>query len=74
MLSSRIFHTILLTWFFGWGFLLLKFPTQTFRIMSWGRVPSAKQLKLALFVGYMALFFGCLFLLELAFGVVHRAN
>jgi hypothetical protein len=32
------------------------------------------QLKRAVFVGYMGLFFGCLFLLELAFGLVHSAN
>jgi hypothetical protein len=35
---------------------------------------NAKQLKRAVFVGYMGLFFGCLFLLELAFGLVHSAN
>lgn len=28
MLSPRFFYTIVLVWFFGWGFLLLKFPTQ----------------------------------------------
>jgi hypothetical protein len=33
-----------------------------------------KQLKRAVFVGYMGLFFGYLFLLELAFGLVHSAN
>jgi hypothetical protein len=26
MPSSRIFHIVILVWFFGWGFLLLKFP------------------------------------------------
>jgi hypothetical protein len=26
MFSPRIFHAIFLAWFFGWGFLLLKFP------------------------------------------------
>jgi hypothetical protein len=70
MISPRVFHTIILVWFFGWGFLLLKFPS----IASWGKTPNAKQIKRAVFVGYMGLFFGCLFLLELAFGLVHWAN
>jgi Na+/melibiose symporter-like transporter len=33
-----------------------------------------KQLNRAVFGGFMGLFFGCLFLLELAFGLAHSAN
>jgi hypothetical protein len=74
MISPRVFHTIILVWFFGWGFLLLKFPVRCYRIMSWGKTPNAKQVKRAIFVGYMGVFFGCLFLCELALGLVHWAN
>jgi hypothetical protein len=72
--SSRIFHLVILVWFFGWGFLLLKFPARCYRIGSRSKTPNAKQLKRAVFVGYMGLFFGCLFLLELAFGLVPSTN
>jgi hypothetical protein len=74
MISPRIFHTIILAWFFGWGILLVKFPAWCHRIASWGKTPNAKQIKRAVFVGYMALFGGCLFLLELAFGLDHWPN
>jgi hypothetical protein len=39
--------------------------------MSWGRTPDERQTKRARFVGYMALFFGGLFVIELAFGLVN---
>jgi hypothetical protein len=74
MVSPRIFHTIVLGWFLGWGFLLLKFPAQCYRVLSWGKTPNANQLKRAVFVGYMGLFFACLFLVELAFGLIHWAR
>lgn len=74
MPSSRIFHIVILVWFFGWGFLLLKFPAHRYRIGSRSKTPNAKQLKRAVFVGYMGLFFVCMFLLELAFGLDHSAN
>ena len=74
MLTPSVFHTIILVWFFGLGFLLLKFPAQCYRVLSWGKTPNAKQLKRAVVVGYMGLFFGCLFLIELALGLVHWAN
>jgi hypothetical protein len=53
MPSSRIFHIVILVWFFGWGFLLLKFPAHRYRIGSRSKTPNAKQLKRAVFVGYM---------------------
>jgi hypothetical protein len=40
----------------------------------WRKNSSAKQRKRAVFVGSMGLFLGCLFLLELAFGLVHWAK
>ena len=60
----------MLVWFFGWGILLLKFPRQCHRLLSLGKEPSPKHLKLARIVGYMGLFFGTLLLVELAFGIV----
>lgn len=71
MVEARVFHILILVWFFGWGLLLLKFPTQCYRFLSWGRKPTAKQLKVAKFVGYMGLGFGCLFFIEIVFGIVH---
>jgi len=61
---------LILVWFLGWGFLILRFPVQCFRLLSWGRRPTLKQLKREKFVGYMALAFGVLFLLELAFRII----
>jgi hypothetical protein len=68
---SPYFAGFILVWFFAWGFLLLKFPAQCHRVMSWGRTPDERQTKRARFVGYMALFFGGLFVIELAFGLVN---
>jgi hypothetical protein len=56
------------------GISTAEIPAQCYRIGSRSKTPNAKQLKRAVFVGYMGLFFGCLFLLELAFGLVHSAN
>ena len=74
MFSQRVLHIVILVWFFGCGFLLLKFPAQCYRALAWGKSPDAKQLKRAQFVGYLGLFFGCLFLLELAAGWVQWGN
>ena len=74
MISPRVFHSLILVWFFGWGLLLVKFPAQCCRIASWGKVPNARQLKRAVFVGYLGLFSGCLFLVELALGLVAWAR
>jgi hypothetical protein len=54
-------------WFFGWAFLLLKFPSQSFRVMTLRtRTASPKDLKIAKIVGYMGLFFGCVALVQTA--------
>lgn len=74
MIPNRVFYFISLVWFFGWGFLLLKFTVQSCRIMSWGKIPNQKQLKRARCVGYMSLFFGSLLLLQIALGLVHWRN
>jgi hypothetical protein len=68
-MQSRVFITILLVWFFGWGSLLLKFPRQCHRVLSLGKEPSPKHLKLARIVGYMGIFFGVLLVIELALGI-----
>jgi hypothetical protein len=67
MISPRTFHVIALAWIFGWGFLLLKFPRQCFRVLAWGR---QRNLKIAKIVGYMGLGFGTLLLIEIAFGLL----
>jgi hypothetical protein len=71
MFSRRVLHTVVLLWFFGWGWLLLRFPARCYQVLSSGKTPNAKQLKRLVLVGYMALFFGSLFVLELVFGLVH---
>jgi len=48
---------------------MLKFPIKTFRFLSFGRTPDAKQLKIQKVVGYMAVAFGVLLLLEIALGL-----
>jgi hypothetical protein len=62
---------LILTWFFGWGFLLLKFPIGCCRLLSLGREPTPGQLRIAKIVGYLGVAFGCLFLAAVAFGIVH---
>jgi hypothetical protein len=69
-MPKSAFHIISLIWFFGWGFFLLKFPVQCYRLLSWGRTPTAKHLKIAKIVGYMGVFFGCMLALEMAFGLL----
>ncbi len=61
---------LVLIWLFGWGFLILRFPVQCFRLLSWGRIPTSKQLKREKFVGYMGVGFGTLFLIELALRII----
>jgi hypothetical protein len=71
VIPSKVFYSLGLIWFFGWGFLLLKFPRQSHRFLAWGRDPKPWNLKLARIVGYMCLAFGALLLVELAFGFLH---
>ena len=73
MRQPPLFLAILFVWFFAWALLLLRFPRQCHRIASWGKEPSAWNLKVMRVVGYMGLFFGAVLALELAFGIV-RAN
>jgi len=68
------FIELMLVWFFGWGFLLLRFPVQCYRVLSLGKVPTVKQIRRATLVGYMAMFFGCLILLEIAVGLLYPSN
>ena len=63
----------MLIWFFGWGFALLKFPREFHRLLSLGKEPTPRNLKLARIVGYMGLSFGMLLLIEFAFGLL-KAN
>jgi hypothetical protein len=69
VISSRAFNVIGFFWFFGWGFLLLKFPHQCYRAFAWGREPKPSNLKMAKVVGYMGLGGGTLLLMEMVFGV-----
>jgi hypothetical protein len=64
MIPQKTFHLVLLVWFFGWGFLLTKFPQRCYRIMSWGQTPHEKQIRRARIVGYMGWFFGTLLLIQ----------
>jgi hypothetical protein len=61
---------LILVWFFGWGFLMLRFPVQCFRLLSCGHIPTPKQLKREKIVGYMGVGFGTLFLVELVFRII----
>ena len=70
MISERNFNILGLIWLLGWGSLLLRFPTQCFRVLVWGRRPTTKQLKRLRILGYMGLGFGSLALVEIAFGLV----
>ena len=69
-MPKNAFYAALLFWFFGWAFFLLRFPVQSFRAISWGRTPTARNLRIAKIVGYMGLFFGCLLAVEMAFGLL----
>jgi len=71
MTSSPYFRGFILLWFFVWGFSLLKFPAQCYRILSWGKAPDERQEKRAKFVGYIAFSFGALFVIELVFGFLN---
>ena len=52
-------------WLLGLGFLLLRFPLRTYRLLNWGKEPEPKDLKMVRVVGYLGLGFGFLFLVEL---------
>jgi hypothetical protein len=71
MIATRTFHVIAVVWVLGWGFLLLKFPEQCFRVLSWGKQPTKQNLKTEKIVGYMGLAFGTLSLIEMVFHLVN---
>ena len=58
-------------WFFGWGFLLLRFPDAAFRVFALGKKANARQLRSMRGVGVIALTAGLLLLIEVATGGVH---
>lgn len=72
-MSSTTVHVLALAWFFGCGFMLLRFPRQSYRILALGRNPKQKNLRLAKIVGYVGLGFGALLLIEMAFGIISRS-
>jgi hypothetical protein len=64
-----------LVWFFGWAFLLLKFPNQSFRFMTFGkRIPTTRELRVARVVGYIAVVSGCLLLVQSAIYLFRQAK
>jgi hypothetical protein len=66
------FKIIGLIWFYGWGFMLLKYPNQAFRMLSWGLIPDQRTrfLQRSKVAGYFGLVFGTLFLIEWIFGAI----
>ncbi len=71
MISHRVFYSIMLVWFFGWGILLLRYPARSYTLLARGRRPTVNQLKIAKTVGYMGVIFGCLLLVEIVLGILH---
>jgi hypothetical protein len=71
VISRPAIVLVTLVRFLGWGFLLVRFPAGSYRILAWGlRRPPPGQLKGIRAVGYMALGFGGLLLVENAWGLV----
>jgi hypothetical protein len=62
MPSSRIFHIVILVWFFGWGFLLLKFPRTAIGLGGGARLQMRNNESALCSSDIWGLFFGCLFL------------
>jgi hypothetical protein len=65
---NKAFALVALVWFLGWGVLLLRFPTASFRVLSWGRRPTPKNLKTARVVGYMGVAFAVCYCWRLRLG------
>jgi hypothetical protein len=70
MAVPAVFKVLALAWLLGWGFVLLRFPIQCYRLFALGRPPTPQQLKRVRIVGYIGLIFGSIFLLELALGII----
>jgi hypothetical protein len=70
-MSYKAIYLIFLVWFLAWGFLLLKFPRQSFRVLAWGKEPKPHNFKVAKIVGYIGLGAGALLFIELIFGLLH---
>ena len=70
MIPKRPFIMVALIWFLGWALLSLRFSTGTFRVLAYGRKPTAKQLKVGRFVGYLCAVSGILLPVEVALGLV----
>ena len=69
-MPKNAFYIVMLIWFFGWAFFLLRFPIQSYWTLSWRCTPTSRNLKIAKIVGYMGLFFGCLLTLEMVLGLL----
>ena len=74
MTVSPYFAGFILAWFFAWGFLLLKFPAQCHRVMSWGKPLDERQARRIKVIAYVALVFAGMFAVEIAFGLVRWAK
>ena len=70
MNSQRFVLIVGLTVGPAWSFLLLKFPIQTYRALTFGRMPSPGMQRLGRVIGYVTLGFVVLLLVELAVGLV----
>jgi len=62
---------ICVLWFFGCGFVFLRFPEAAFRIFAMGKKANARQVRSMRGVGVIALTAGLLLLIEVATGGVH---
>jgi hypothetical protein len=71
LISTRTFLFISLVWFWGWSFLLLRFPKASFRLLAWGRMPTAQQLKRTRIIGYLSIINGCLALAGVIFDALN---
>jgi len=73
MISSHIFlsYALAVAWVLVWGLLFLKYPIQSYRVLSLGRTPTPTQLKAVRFIGYMGVILGGFGLvLELVFRLI----
>jgi len=62
---------ICLLWFFGCGFVFLRFPDVAFRLFGMGKKANARQLRSMRGVGVIAVTAGLLLLIEVVTGNVH---
>jgi hypothetical protein len=68
--TSKFGAALILFWLYGWAVVFLICPARTFRLLVFGRTPTARNLRSMRMVGVMAAAFGGYLSFQFATGAI----